>query len=712
MPDIKITDSIHATADIEFRDAAPLGLAKLSGLNFNSLPIVRDFTKPIDQCSLKQIEFGPTFIAPSLLLSNETALEVQGATTGALSVWNADSKTLFEEDQFCPQIPILPGECWIGLNLQLLLKAKAGATFNGFGVAAEGSSTVGAGTYVLFKSESGGLPLLRDALKTALESYSAARTSAAILAQKTGIAYTLDTSGAIKFSGSYSLPISVNPLASAGLPFNYTISLDPDVTVRIGGEITLSGEFILRSYKISEAELILGVYKKKETTLAATFQAGVGIRADIGETDVVAAFLGTVFPAVDPVAAGFTEEQGETFKAALKDCIDSNLSVAVNASCSASTTDESAIVYSVNLASGDPTKTANAIDSALHGDWTLLGFLPNATQQRNVCREMHQRKHTMAVNLLGFYNAGAVNDYIKCCTIFHDASGQVALIDEAAAKHVAVAGMPYLADAEKLRAALAEGFIATVTYGASATGALKLKDFTVQQNYVNYKAQMSKRDLHGQLQLGSALRLVPDAVWSSIPDGEASFKHVKTWVNARYDATAALRLFFADPVNRTGYSCAQLERAGRDAKIALLDDAGPRLWALRDDAIWNAMTQNGNISAFKTLPELRNIGDVDLGAIGADWYDIIWWTHAMLAVAPALSQVLQASNTSGSPKRKALEDVLAKAAGQARSAFGDGWGLLTMFLLSGSAPNLEMDIGWDGKFQHFPLAVKVATVGA
>jgi hypothetical protein len=223
---------------------------------------------------------------------------------------------------------------------------------------------------------------------------------------------------------------------------------------------------------------------------------------------------------------------------------------------------------------------------------------------------------------------------------------------------------------------------------------------------------MSKRDLRGQLQLGRALHLVPDVVWNSIPDGEASFNHVKTWVNARYDATATLRLFFADPGNRTGYSRAQLEHAGRNAKIALLGEAGPRLSALQDDTIWNAMTRNGNISAFKTLPELRTISDVDLGAIGADWYDIVWWTKAMLAVAPALSQVLQATNTSGSPKRKALEDVLAKAAAQARSAFGDGWGLLTMFLLSEGAPNLEMDIGWDGKFQHFAPAVKVAIAGA
>jgi len=708
MPDIKITDSVHATANVEFNNSTPLGLAELSGLNFSGFPVIGDFKKPVDQCSLKQVEFGPTLIAPSMLLRSESSFQVEGAETGTLSIRNAESRTLFEEDGFCPEIPIRPGECWIGLELQLALSASIGATFNGFGVAAKGDSKVGAGTYVLLKSTSGALPPLRDALKTAFESYSAARTPAALREQKVGIAYTLETGGSIKFSGSYSLPISVNPLASAGLPFNYNISLDPDVTVRIGGEVTLSGQFVVRSCKTSDTELTLGVYKKKNTTLTATFEAGVGIRAHIGETDVVAAFLGAIFPSVDPASAGFTEEQAGTFKTALNDCIDSSLSVAVNSSCSASATDESALVYSINLAGGNQADTEKAIDSALHGDWTLLAMLPNTRSLRNICREMHEVKHKVAVNLLGFYNAGGVADYIKSCTILHDPTGQLVLIDKAAAKHIAVAATPHLADADQLRTALAEGFLATVTYGASATGVWKFKGFTVQQNYINYKAKMSGPDLRRQLQLGRALHLIPEEVWNGTTGGDTSFDHVKTWINARYDANAALRLFYTDPAARSAYTRAQLERVGRNAKIALLDETGPRLSALQDDLIWNAMSGNGNISAFKTLPELRNFSDTDLGTIGADWYDITWWAKAMQAVAPKLTQVLQAASTSESPNRKALEDALAKAAAQARSAFGDGWGLLTMFQLSGGAPMLDMDIGWNSKFQHYPQAAEVA----
>ncbi len=712
MPDITITDSVHASAEIELNDGAPLGLAKLSRVNFSSLPFVGDITKRVDQCSFEQVAFGPTLIAPSLLLSDDVSFRVQGAQTGTLSLHNASSKTLFEDDGFSPALPIQPDECWIGLELELALTAKIGAVFSGFGVAATGASQVGAGTYVLLKSGSTGLPLLRDALKLAFESYSANQKAAAIRAQQLGVAHTLDTGGSIRLSGSYSLPIAVNPLASARLPLNYQISLDPDVTVRVGGEATLSGDFILRSFKTSETELTLGVYKKKKTNLAVTFEAGVGIGANIGETDIVGAFLSAVFPAVDPTAAGFSEEQSEELKGALKDCIDSSLSVAVNSSCSASNTDESAIVYSINLAGGDQAQTDKAIDSALHGDWTLLAALPNAKSLRNIFREMHETKHKVAVNLLGFYNAGAVTDYIKSCTIIHDISGQVALVDKVSARHITVAGMPYRADSEKLRSALAEGFLATATYGAGAADHWKLKDFSVQQNYVKYKAKMSGHDLHTQLLLARALHLLPDEIWNSTPAGDSVFDHVKIWVNARYDAVSVLRLFYADVELRTPYTRPQLERAGRDAKTALLDSPGPRLSALRNDATWNAMTNNGNVSKFHSLPELSGVSELDCRVIGADWADIVWWAKAMLAVTPKLTQVLEASKKSEEPNHKALEDALAKAAPQASSAFGDGWGLLTTFLLSGAAPELDIEIGWNGKFQHYPPAPKVSSARA
>ena len=53
----------------------------------------------------------------------------------------------------------------------------------------------------------------------------------------------------------------------------------------------------------------------------------------------------------------------------------------------ASKTDESAVVYSIDLRAGDQAATDKAITSALHGDWTLLENLQNAHPVRNVIRD-------------------------------------------------------------------------------------------------------------------------------------------------------------------------------------------------------------------------------------------------------------------------------------------------------------------------------------
>jgi len=131
------------------------------------------------------------------------------------------------------------------------------------------------------------------------------------------------------------------------------------------------------------------------------------------------------------------------------------------------------------------------------------------------------------------------------------------------------------------------------------------------------------------------------------------------------------------------------------------------------------MGETGNPAAFKTMDGLRRLNTTELGAVTADWIDIRWWANAMLRVAPQLSQVLEAIDSSPAAdpttdtafmrQRKALEDILSDVGKNTRSAFGDGWGLLVMFNLSNGAAALEMDIGWNGTLEHYVSGAKVAT---
>jgi hypothetical protein len=716
MPDISITDNVGLTASLQLTDTSPFSFSKLASLNFNNLPVVSDFKKPIDQSTIRDASCGVKLTAPSLLIGDGTQFIVQSEVTGELSIHKPSDKTLFDDDGFTPEIAIANGECWIGFEVQTSLTAKVSAAFDGFGVGLQGTTAVGLGTHLLLKSASGVLPTLEEGLKAVLNSYTVARNAAAVRNQPLGIATTAGLSGTVKFSASYSLPVNVNPLATAGLPFQYQLTVNPEVTLEIAGELALLGDFVLRCYKTNETQLIIGLYKKKETRLAAKFTGSGGLTADVGKTDVLTPLLGAIFPATKATAAGFAGEDAEALQDAVKDCVDDSLSAALNGSCSASKADESAVVYAIDLAA-NASQTDDALTAAFHGNWTLIDRLPNAKRLRNIFREKHERTHKITVNLLGFYNAIAADDYLKSCTILRDPNGPIVIVDKVRATHIAAAGLPHLADDQRLRSALAEGFLSTVTYAAT-----RLKDFTVQQSYEKYAANMSSQDLRRQVLLGRALRLITNGAWDAVLSGNSTFDHAKASVTARYSSASVLRLFFSDPASRTAYRRDQLERAGRNARTQLLDqhqdNGDARLKALADDVTWSAMDESGNTATFKTFPGLRSFNENELGAIEADWIDIAWWTDAMQKVAPKLVPVLAAAerSTAADPTtdpefmkaRQALQDSLASVATHAKSAFGDGWGLLVLFLLSEGVPALTMDLGWNEESRHYESGEKAA----
>jgi hypothetical protein len=724
MPDIPITDTANATADLDISDTSSFSLAKLSSLHFADFPVVGDFQKPVDQSVIKHASFGMQLGSPALIAGDAFPTGVAGAVKGKLTIRKASSGGVFDDDGFSPELPIQPGSCWIGLDLQLAITAAAGAEFQGFGVEVEGNAVAAAGTLLRLDSASGSLPKLAAALKAALEHYSIPRTVEEIRKQPLGTAHTAEVGGSVKFSGSYSVPITANALASASLPFNYKIALNPEATLKIGGALALSGDFVVRTYKTSETQLTLGLYKKKGTTIEVKFTAAAGVAANVGDddTDLAGAVLDRIFPKIGASMAGFTGEQAEALDGALRACIDNSLATSINGSCAASRTDESAVVYSIDLSTGDQAATNQAIASALHGDWTLLENLQNAHPVRNVVRDVRTKGRKIVINLLGFYNAISVSEYVKSCQVLRDPAGQVVLVDKTQANQLRAAGAPKMADTERLRTAIGEGFLTTATY-AAAGGKLALTNFMVRQTYARYAAKMPADEVRRQVRLGRALKLIGADSWDAKLAGGETFAHAKTAVAATYDAPGALRLFFANPGARTAFQRAQLEKTGRDSKIALLDpnetNAHARIAALQDDKLWAAMDETGNVNAFKTIESLRGLNDTALGAVTADWIDIRWWANAMLKVAPQLRQVLRAIELSTAvdpttdaafmKQRQALEDILADVGKNSRSAFGDGWGLLVMFNLSNGAAALEMDLGWNGTLEHYVSGAKVAT---
>ena len=716
MPDIKITDSLSLSADLKVKDGAALAKAGLQELRSHTDPFVAEFDKPIDQSQFKKATFGANFTSPSKLLAEATNLVIKSDVSGVLSTFDHGDGKLFSDD-FAPEVPIAADACWISLEIDTSLDGEISSTIDGVGVATEAATAANFTTYTLCKATDGKFPSLKDAIAAALNNYSVDYDVAAIRNQPPGTVNVNDISGSVKFSGSYSVPIRVNSLASADLPFNQTIAVSPDITVKLTGEICLTGDFVVRSHRVSASDLHLGVYKKKGRSFKVTFTSSAGVEADVGGKDLISTFFGAVFHAPDLSKLGITGEDAGALDNAIHDCVDNSLSLSLNAACSAAFTDEAAVAYSVNLSSGDPGKTDAALASALHGDWSALAALTNATSLRNIARETEKLEHKVVINLLGVYNAESVDQFVKTCTILHDPDGQIVVTDKVTASHVAVASGPFLADADKLRSALSEAFLATVTYVAgSSAGSAHIKDFTASQTYFRFQDKMSRREMYSQVLLGKALKLITDSAWDKTFAANTVFLHARINAAATYDATAAMKLFFKDPARQTPWSHPELAKIGRQVMVSLIDPTEPtgpaRISVLQNDALWAAMDEKGNVNAFGSIAGLQDLSPNELSDVGVDWTDITWWADAMSKVAPKLSDVLLALKSSTAKdattdpnfmkKRKDLEAVIGQVTRHSRAAFAGGWGIAVMEAVSHFAAPVAMDITADGNIkQHY-----------
>jgi hypothetical protein len=712
MADLQITDEFGLNTSLQLRDDSPLAKAKLTHLASITQSLKDEIDKPIDQTSLKDVTFGVDCSTPQALIGGSASITVGAGVSGAISIVRPVDKTLFTNDTFA-SVPISADQCWMGVELDVSVDADLQGTADGFGVEITGTAKLGLTTFVLIKATGDQFPVFRDGLKSALDHFYIASTADSLRNQAKGTVCATELCGTVTLSGSYQLPISVNALASAKLPFNFTISVDPEATLKLSGSITLSGDLIVRSHKVTDTILDIGVYKKKGSTLAACFTAGVGIGVDHGSTDLATGFLTTVLPGVDCTKSGITGDTAKSLNSALNDCIDRSLSIAMNVSCSAATTDEAAVIYSVDLSAGSANATDVALKAALQGDWTRLSQLGNARLIRNIVTDSKEHRHTIAINLFGLYNAANIDTYVQSCTVLHDENGQVAVIDKTDASRISVTAVPYAADSDKLRTALAQDFLSTASYAVVASRVQP--NFVIQQSYFLYDKRLTRQEMQDQLLLGRALNLIENGYWNGTMASNPVFPHARISVCAKYNTAETLSLFFVDTGQRQLRSRADIERIGRDAMIALIDPEDPagskRLAVLRDDQIWNAMDSIGNVALFGSIPGLKQLASPVLGAVRADWSGIVWWSDAITQTAPKVADLLTfldtipvgdfSSNPEFLAKSKAFQSALGSVARKTHAAFVGGWGVAVVFTLAGNRSDRTMDISWGSVTKHY-----------
>ncbi len=714
MAEIKITDNLGLSGDLQIRDDSPLAKAKLTQLVTTLESLFADFDKPIDQVDFSSVALGASTTFPNLL-SGDLPVTVGGGINCSLIVAKSADKLLFENDGFSPVIPIAPNQAWVGVELDVNVIADARASANGVGVDLAGAAGLTSATYTLISSPSGPLPLLRDACAKGFSNFSLTTSAAAVRAQLAGTVNELDVSGSITVKVSLQAPINLNALASANLPFNETMSIQPNVTLKLAGSVKIAGDFLVRCFKMSNSVVSLGVYKKRGTTFKASFTADGGVGGDIGNSDVLSTLLNAALPGVNVAAAGIPADTAQALNRTIKDGLDRSLSAQMNVACSAAHTDEAAVVYEIQLDGGVASDTDAALSKALRGDWSALEALPNKRQIRNIAVNTVEKKISMTLNLFGFYNATSVTDYLTKSTILFDEAGQLSIIDKSDVKRISAAALPYAVDADKLRRALVTDFLSTATYAVVA-GKLDL-NIAVIQSYFEYSRNMSWDEMNENILLGYALNVIPKGALTPLAGSKPSFGHASVQAIVKYDNAALLSLFYSDPATHKARGRDEVDMVGRTAMCQLLDPNDPtnavRITVLQNDAAWAAMREDGNTANFHSILYLSHLGVTELEAVSTDYVSIAWWTDALVKVAPLLTSTLAAADAAPAGKASAdanfmkergrLANALGGIARNTNAAFAPGWGEAAVFALSGRRGQVAMDLQWDGDKRHFGI---------
>ena len=286
MADIQITDGFGLSADLRIRDDSPLAKAGLTKIVATAKELLADFDKPIDEADERAVALGGSFTSPNLLSSDVSTLTAGVGINGELTIFKPADKLLFADEGFSPIIPISQNQAWLGVEFDFSAIAKAGVASGGLGISFEGTAKFTCASYTLFSAAApSALPSLRNACLAGFETFSLVTSAADLRKQLPNTVAVSELTGSATIGVSFEQPFTLNPLASANLPFNESASIQPAVTLQLAPSLEISGDLLLRSWKVSDNILRLGVYKKRGSVLSVDFTAGASVGGDIGNDD-------------------------------------------------------------------------------------------------------------------------------------------------------------------------------------------------------------------------------------------------------------------------------------------------------------------------------------------------------------------------------------------------------------------------------------------
>jgi len=698
MATIKITDQVGVTVDAQLgpKSAWAAYAVNVADVLVNGVKL-QDLEKlKLTEPAVRSLKAGLAFSQPVTLGTNGPQLTIKSDAGASFQVVSRskDNSQLLPADDLGDNIDIPAGTCYAAFGFT----ANAGAgisTGTGltFGVTAGGGAEVC--SYRQFPESDSG-PDVLDVLRQLIGDFVLPVSSDDLDTLPAGAVVTVKGTGNLKFSAEANLLAITNPLASATLPSPLpALSIKQAASVTVGANWAVSTEYQVRVHKVAEGRARLAWFRKRDSDFTVSASASAGLSVNAGSFDLFPKVIQAISADSKADLSALSEDQRKSCEKAIKDAVNRNLQVALEADLGALRSEDAMFLYDVNLAAlDDPAK--EAVKSALSGDLTALATAAGVTEVQSVHTKMQERHFALKINLLGIFNFGSVSRLaLESKATFAASTGELMILDKASAERIDFASTNFGPDEDKVRMLLSESFLITAAYRTSGmvTSPPKLESSHV---FFRLDAKTDSKEMRGAKAIAGALGFPgPD-----LPAGVDDFGHTTVLAETHYDDTLSHALFLHS--DGTPRSHAEYEAAGRRAfQLLLLPDGDDafRLKPMNDDALWANMKSLGQPNFRQLFPETQ------APVIAADYSAIIWWADTMCKTGGLLARIAAEPQL-----REDLAHSLRDVAGRAHDQFGKPWGLVSMFLASGSAAPAEVRIS--GKVLTYsagpPLAVAKA----
>ena len=709
MADIHLTDQLGLTVNVtpDPNSAFSKYFAAIPALVTSGFDLKQIQGLNLDAPAVRSLDGGLNFGQPVSAVAGVAAVTIQAGLSGSFNVFvpSAGNNLLFGSDDFGEEIEVPADERYVSLALT----ASAGASVTASaGLATFGfspGSSVTLANYRCFETQPAA-PSVFTALADTIRGFCfpADLDDLRALPEKSFV--TVTGTGSLAFSADANLVALVNPLASVSLPVLPAPNVQSGESITVGASFGISCDFQIRIERLPQGRVRLGYSRKRGTDLEITATASAGISAGFGSQDL----FSTLIRAISANAAASQQElqnaglspgQAEGLQQAVRAGVQRKLELAVAAELGSAQSSGTAFLYEVDLDALDD-KGREIVSAALHGNLSELAAItdaaPGITAVRNVIAALHERQHTLKINLLGIYNVVSTFQLaLSGKVMFDPATGDIVITDSASANRFQASLVNFGADSQKLRRVLAESFLITAAYRGSnfLVGAPQLKSshtFFALNNSTDGPA------MRHDLNIGVALGLFPASERDGLIGSVDDFGRSTVYAEAGYDDSLTAALFLNNGQPR---AIEEYETAGREAIQFLVlegDQDEYRRQPAIDDALWAKMKAAGQ---FNFQPLFPNLTGSQVDVIAADYSVIVWWAETMRGTAQKLAAMrafLAArpgvvwTDADFRGRRDDLASHLKAVANDTKEEFGRPWGLIAMDIISGQAADASIQI--------------------